>query len=284
MRYSLLFSFLLLSLIGKSQEVVLKDQFTALSKEQIDSMRKELNIAIDVSDEYVSKNYKQETNLEVLYLIIRLDEYFLLSKTMADESKVSDIRGNNNYVLNLYNATAGVLPNPDVIEANLGMMKLENFDEMLSSEIAISVWCEIANKYPMPPNALLSMHKYFDKNPILQAKGLLAFYNLYQKQKDTLVLSHLNYFRDKILTNLTMPANELNPRNGWAARVMSMATYLYTSKASEIPIIDWTKELKFYLKNGYGVMSGNELEGIDKYTNIYGLWAILELKERTNRK
>lgn len=97
---------------------------------------------------------------------------FYCPKQWQMNQRLSKIRGNNNYVLNLYNATAGVLPNPDVIEANLGMMKLENFDEMLSSEIAISVWCEIANQSPMPPNALLSMHKYFDKNPILQAKGL----------------------------------------------------------------------------------------------------------------
>lgn len=39
---------------------------------------------MNMCQKIISKRLK----CEVLYLIIRLDEYFLLSKTMADESKV----------------------------------------------------------------------------------------------------------------------------------------------------------------------------------------------------
>lgn len=271
---------LFLNFSGFAQNLSLEDQLIGLSGIQKDSLRKELDIAVDVSDIFISTNYKNESNLELLYLLVHLDNHFYLNKTLADESKLDDARGNVNYIMRLYGKSVGVLPNSDIIESNLNLMKQDNFDDFLNNDITISVWSEIAGKYPMPKKALESMSKYYNGNAFLQAKGLLAFYHLSQNQHDKNVQKYLEDFRLKVVENLNKPINELNNRNGWAWRVVNMASYLYVTQDKNIPILDWTKELKYYLKNGYGAMSGSEFEAVDKFTNIYGLWAVLELRER----
>ena len=265
-----------------SQQTGFEDQVSILSKEQKDSVRKEINKAIDVSDLYVSTHYKFESNLEIVYLISLLDHHFNLGKTMVDESRIMESRGNNNYVLHLYGKLAGVLPEASVIEQHLDVLKRKNFDDYVNNEVTISVWSEYAGKYPMPYNALESMKKFYDTNPLMQAKGLLAFKNLSLYQNDTAVISKVAYFKTKVSENLNKSVENLDVKDGWAYRVVSIPAYLYATEDKKIPILGWTKELKQYLKNGYGVMSGNEFAEPDPYTNIYGLWALLELKNRTD--
>lgn len=278
--YSLFLSILFLTTYG--QQANFEDQVNILTDLQKDSVRKEINKAIDISDLYVSTHYKYERNLEIVYLILLLDHHFNLGKTIVDEEKISESRGNNNYVLKLYGKLTGALPPNEVIEQNLDVLKRKNFDDYVNNDVTISVWSEYAGKYPMPVNALESMKHYYDTTPVMQAKGLLAFKNLSLNQKDTAVTNRLAYFKSKVIENLNSPKEELNINDGWAIRVISMAAYLYATGDNKIPLLDWTKELKLYLKNGYGVMSGNEFAEPDPYTNIYGLWAFLELKNRTD--
>lgn len=279
--YSIFFCILFAT--GYSQQTGFDDQISILTKEQKDSVRKEINKMINMSDLYVSSYYKTVRDEQIAFLISLLDKEFDLNVIEYRPFKFSDTINKSWFVLNLYKRVEGVVPSYQDIEANKAELIKENYDSFVSNEAVIGIWTAISPKFPIPDKAIESIIRYYDVSPLMQAKGLVAFKNLSNNQNTSSVVDGLNYFKKKVQENLNKKPEDFDLKEAWAIRVISLSSYLYSSSdEDDIPLLDWTEELKSYFRNGKVVMTGSQNEFADPVTNVYGLWALLELRLRTN--
>lgn len=160
------------------------------------------------------------------------------------------------------------------------ILTIPNYKELLSNHFISNIWSAYADKMPLNDTAINILKLEFSKNNNTKIEGLIYFYQLGLNQKDANVIAAYDLMKNEVLQILNNSDGTISEE----LKIKAIAAALYVG-ISNLPVDTYLNFLATYQASRNGTFSNSQLKGgnssflYDESINVYGYWALVQIRE-----
>ncbi|MBK9355206.1 MAG: hypothetical protein IPN09_14950 [Bacteroidetes bacterium] len=160
------------------------------------------------------------------------------------------------------------------------ILTIPNYKELLSNHFISNIWSAYADKMPLNDTAINILKSEFIINNDTKIEGLIYFYQLGLNQKDANVIAAYDLMKNEVLQILNNSDGTISEE----LKIKAIAAALYVG-ISNLPVDTYLNFLATYQASRNGTFSNSQLKGgnssflYDESINVYGYWALVQIRE-----
>ena len=160
------------------------------------------------------------------------------------------------------------------------ILTIPNYKELLSNHFISNIWSAYADKMPLNDTAINILKLELSKNNNTKIEGLIYFYQLGLNQKDANVIAAYDLMKNEVLQILNNSDGTISEE----LKIKAIAAALYVG-ISNLPVDTYLNFLATYQASRNGTFSNSQLKGgnssflYDESINVYGYWALVQIRE-----
>ncbi|MBK9635396.1 MAG: hypothetical protein IPO64_13120 [Bacteroidetes bacterium] len=160
------------------------------------------------------------------------------------------------------------------------ILTIPNYKELLSNHFISNIWSAYVDKMPLNDTAINILKLEFSKNNNTKIEGLIYFYQLGLNQKDANVIAAYDLMKNEVLQILNNSDGTISEE----LKIKAIAAALYVG-ISNLPVDTYLNFLATYQASRNGTFSNSQLKGgnssflYDESINVYGYWALVQIRE-----
>ncbi|MBK7140200.1 MAG: hypothetical protein IPH74_14790 [Bacteroidetes bacterium] len=160
------------------------------------------------------------------------------------------------------------------------ILTIPNYKELLSNHFISNIWSAYADKMPLNDTAINILKSEFIINNDTKIEGLIYFYQLGLNQKDANVIAAYDLMKNEVFQILNNSEGTISEE----LKIKAIAAALYVG-ISNLPVDTYLNFLATYQASRNGTFSNSQLKGgnssflYDESINVYGYWALVQIRE-----
>ena len=281
--YTLLL-FIFTNVIFATGQTTSRSELIRLADKHLVSQESYINSCLN----YVGWDYQS------LFKLILIDEHFNRNLSLDKELIKGKVLSDFGYYEKLYGKEFHTVPqdvmtevkkvenskakNPDYIR------NIPNYQSFIVEPAIYNLWKFYGDKIPLNDTAIQVLSSLFSVSEEKKLDGLLYFSELYKKQQDGSVLVALKKFQEHSAQILSGASNAND-----AVKIKALAVNLYLGTTA-LDEVKWMNFLITFMDARKGTFSDSQLPDAkpeylyDESVNVFGYWALLELKSRLEKE
>lgn len=293
--YTIIFvAFLFLLKLNSFGNIFLNQKSSILSGDK-ELMLKKINSLI-LTEEVFINNQKNWIgwDYQSLFRLVLINKKFkgnlILNNETIKGKDISDVGYYQNlYGEEFYNCDVNIfekikeLTKSKLIKEEI-ILTIPEYKELVKNPFIANIWSGYAEKVPFNDTAIDVLINEFGKNETSKIEGLIFFTQLGQKQKGQKVSKAIDLFKNEVLLIFNGYGKMVNDE----IKIKALAILLYSGYNENIKDqIDFLSDYQAQRKGTFSDVNliGNRVGFVyNESTNVYGYWALLQLREIVKSK